>query len=56
MDGTIFEEEISIIRKFYHDTVFANYNVLTAMDERSGALNYVTVEVLHDLKRKYWTV
>jgi hypothetical protein len=56
MDGILFKEAIIIIRQFYHDTVFANYKVLTAMDEHGGTtLNYAAVELLRDLERKYWT-
>jgi hypothetical protein len=32
MDCIIFEEAMSIIIKFYHDTIFPNYKVLMTMD------------------------
>jgi hypothetical protein len=54
MNGMLFKKSITIMRIFYHDTVFPNHKVLAAMDERDGTLNYAAVEVLRDLERSYW--
>jgi hypothetical protein len=54
MNGMLFKQSITIMRIFYHDTVFPNHKVLAAMDERGGTLNYAVVEVLRDLERSYW--
>jgi hypothetical protein len=55
MECIILTEAINITRQFYHDTVFANYKVLTVMDERGGTLNYEAFDALRDLERKCWT-
>jgi hypothetical protein len=54
MNGMLFKQSITIMRTFYHDTVFPNHKVLAEMDERGGTLNYAVVEVLRDLERNYW--
>jgi hypothetical protein len=54
MKGMMFKQSITIMRIFYHDTVFPNHKVFAAMDERGGTLNYAVVEVLRDLERSYW--
>jgi hypothetical protein len=54
INGMLFKKSITIMRIFYHDTVFPNHKVLAAMDERGGTLNYAAVEVLRDLERSYW--
>jgi hypothetical protein len=54
MNGMLFKQSITIMRKFYHDTVFPNHKVLAAMDQRGGTLNYLAVEVLRDLECRYW--
>jgi hypothetical protein len=54
MNGMLFKQSITIMRIFYHDTVFPNHKFLAVMDERGGTLNYATVEVIRDLERSYW--
>jgi hypothetical protein len=54
MNGMLFKQFITIMRIFYHDTVFPNHKVFAATDERGGTLNYAVVEVLRDLERSYW--
>jgi hypothetical protein len=54
MNGMLFKQSITIMRIFYHDTVFPNHNVLAEMDERGSTLNYAAVEVLRDLECSYW--
>jgi hypothetical protein len=53
MNGMLFKQSITIMRIFYHATVFPNHKVLAVMDERGGTLNYAVVEVLRDLERSY---
>jgi hypothetical protein len=54
MNGMLFKQSITIMRIFYHDTVFPNHKVLAAMDEHGGMLNYAVVQVLRNLERSYW--
>jgi hypothetical protein len=54
MNGVLFKQPITIMRKFYHDTVFLNHKLPAAMDERGSTLNYGAIEVLHDLECRYW--
>jgi hypothetical protein len=54
MNGMLFKQSITIMRIFYHATVFPNHKILAAMDKRGGTLNYAAVEVLRDLERSYW--
>jgi hypothetical protein len=54
MNGMLLKQSITIMRIFYHDTVFPNHKVLAAMDEHGGTINYAAVEVLRDLERSYW--
>jgi hypothetical protein len=53
MNFMLFKQSITIMRIFYHDTVFPNHKVLAAMDERGGTLIYAAVEVLRDLECSY---
>jgi hypothetical protein len=54
MHGMLFKQSITIMRIFYHDTVFPNHKVRAAMDERGGTLKDAAVEVLRDLGCSYW--
>jgi hypothetical protein len=54
MAVSIFKHVMMKSRYNYHAHIFANYEVLLAMEKCGGAITYTAVKILRTLEREYW--